>query len=144
MFLTKQSVVNTIKATILESFGEKSSNINKVINLQREIAKLNEQAEVLKEELADLKIEHKKEKTEIEFLLVMKEKKQTLDGEINAVAVEKEISKKELQLQKEYFDKTETLNKEHLGKMEKLTDTILRRLPDVNMHINKGYKPDGE
>ena len=136
----KADVLNSVKKSIQEAFGEKEYDVNKVTDLQKETVKLNKEKESLRETIADLKLEHKQEKTEIEFLVKMKEEKQKLEAEKSKVAIEKKTSELEKKLQKEYFEETKKLLGKHQDKMQELTGSILSRLPDVNLAIKQSTK----
>jgi len=102
-----------------------------------DIKHLNDRIAILKDELETLKLTKKLELKEIEHLVKMKEEKLGIEHEKRQLSLEQSYNTKEMGLQRTYHDKVLTvINKEH-NDIKAVYQEIMKRLPDVNVSINK-------
>lgn len=117
---------NWIKGIVNDVVADK----DKIISLKSEIGKL-------KEELEDLKLKKKIELRDIEHMIKVKEEKLVIEGEKNAVKLEREYQVKEMKLKTEQHDKIMGMLEKGKGEMQEIYKEIMARLPNVNVDIKR-------
>jgi hypothetical protein len=110
---------------------------SEMVKLRNRVKELEEAPSRLKAEIEDLKLQKKMEVLEIEHLVKMKEEKNSMEIEKEKLRLNQEHNAKEMALQTNYHDKVVSLLKEHADKFQKTYEEIMKRLPNVNMEINR-------
>ena len=126
-------VQDKVRTAMEESTSAQVENLK----LQKELSQLQSEVRAKKDELASLKSEIKLEKTEMEHLVALKEQRMEVDFEKKTVELEKEYQNKEIALLKDKFSSVQEAIEKQQKKQERVFDTILKALPNVNMEIIK-------
>lgn len=127
MFITMNKLVKGIK-TALDTESENIALRKKIKELREEPARLNG-------EIEDLKLQKDLEEKKLKHLLKMKEEKDALTNDRARVKLESEFNTKEMEQMKSYHDKVLELMENNKKEMQAIHQSILKRLPDVNMRI---------
>jgi len=138
LFISDKKLEELIIGSVNTALGQKDLAGVKVIKLSERVAQLTEEASKKKEELEELRLQHKQEDIETKFLVKKKEEMMELDKQKSEVAIERKTALLEKNLQKEYFEKTISQLNEHKKEMQTMSEAILKRLPDISMEITKG------
>ena len=102
------------------------------------------QAEKLRKEIDNLKETKQREEREIKHLVKLEKEQADITLQKEKMKMQEDYNKKEMQLRQEFFDKNMVLIKEGHKDMKEMYAEIMKRLPNVNMEINRDYKSEKE
>ena len=124
LFLTK----NGLKDLVKDIMGE--GNVD--------VGELKNRISDLKRELEELKLKKDIEQRDIEHLVKCKTEKNNIENERKLIDMERILAQKEATLQTEYHKKAIVAIEKFQVELKELYQSIIQRLPDVNVAMNIG------
>jgi len=152
MFVSEKTMqkmlANALGVSTFPKLDELVEEVKALVTAKNSPTKLKKEITSLKEEIAALRLQKKKEieelkltrdieERDIKHLIKIKEERLSLESKKTEVDLKDKFKDKEMLLQKEYFNKSITQLETARTEMKEVYTEIMKRLPNVTMDITK-------
>jgi hypothetical protein len=121
-------------AALVEQVKEIVGPADQISQLKKDLLQLRLEKD---EQVKTLKLDRDIEERDLKHLIKIKEEQVNFKGQTRELELKSEFKDKEMKMQKEYFEKSLKQLDGARNEMNHFFSEVMKRLPNVNMEINK-------